>query len=138
VLKRLIVVLAGTGVVASAAVVVGGAAHGVPPNICVSANGTSYLAQGTAVCATAPGSHSHAVGIGDTANASGGSTNKNTAVSLGANSTTSVLRANKSAAVVHGSTGTATAFGPNKNSAIATGACTAGPTSGNKQTHFCQ
>jgi len=136
--KRLIVALLGAGVVASAAVVVGGTAHAVPANICVNANGTTYLIQGTAQCPTAAGAHSHAVAIGDGAFANGGDSNKNTAVSLGAGSTTSVLRTNKSAAVVHGSTGAAGADGTNKNSAIATGACPAGPTGGNKQTNFCQ
>ena len=38
-----------------------GAAHAVPPNICVSANGNVLLAQGNTMCASDPGSHSHAV-----------------------------------------------------------------------------
>ena len=139
-MKRLIVALLGAGVVASAAVVVGGTAHAVPANICVNANGTTYLIQGTAQCPTAAGAHSHAVAIGDGAFANGGDSNKNTAVSLGANSTTTAdTRSNKDAAVVHGSGGTATAAQLNRNSAISTGsACTAGPTTGNKQTNFCQ
>jgi len=137
-MTRLAVALVGAGSVVSAAAVVGGTAHAVPANICVSANGTTYLAQGTAVCLTGAGEHSHAVGIGDGTTASAAGTNKNTAVALGSTSHSSVLRTNKSAAVVHGSTGAAGADGTNKNSAIATGACPAGPTGGNKQTHFCQ